>query len=176
MATRTFSAPLERLPVEALWTILVAPFSVYEVFGQKDIVPVRGTLNGQPFRASLRPLLPEFRSTQRPLDGDCHFIMVNRKMREAAGLKVGEAVQVVLDLDTEERTVDAPPDLAAAFSAQAAAGAAYEKLSKSRRYEFVSWLNGTKNPDTRQKRIAGILEMLAAGTTPRTRVKKDKGA
>jgi hypothetical protein len=80
MATQSFSAVLERLPIEALWTILVAPFNVYEVFGQRDIVPVRGTLNGQPFRASLRPLLPEFRGTQRPLDGDCHFIMVNKKM------------------------------------------------------------------------------------------------
>jgi hypothetical protein len=176
MATQSFSAVLERLPVDALWTILVAPFNVCEVFGQKDIVPVRGTLNGQPFRASLRPLLPQFRGPRRPLDGDCHFIMVNRKMREAAGLKVGEAVQVELDLDTEERLVEAPPDLAAAFSADAAAGAAYEKLSKSHRYEFVSWLNGTRNPDTRRKRIARILEMLAAGTTPRTPKKQDKGA
>ena len=176
MATQSFSALLERLPVDALWTILVAPFNVYEVFGQKDIVPVRGTLNGQPFRASLRPLLPQFRGTQRPLDGDCHFIMVNKKMREAAGLEVGEAVQVVLELDTEERLVEVPPDLAAALSTDAAAGAAYEKLSKSRRYEFVSWLNGTQNPDTRQQRIARILEMVAAGTTLRTRSKRDKGA
>jgi hypothetical protein len=176
MATQSFSAVLERLPIDALWTILVAPFSVYEVFGKKGIVPVRGTLNGQPFRASLRPLLPEFRGPQRPLDGDCHFIMVNRKMREAAGLEIGKAVQVVLELDTEERLVEVPPDLAAAFSTDAAAGAAYEKLAKSRRYEFVSWLNGTRNPDTRQKRIARILEMLAAGITPRTPRKRDRSA
>lgn len=176
MATRSFSSVLERLPVDALWTILVAPFNVYEVFGTKGVVPVRGTLNGQPFRASLRPLLQPFCGTQRPVDSDCHFIMVNRKMREAAGLEVGEAVQVVLELDTEERLVEVPPDLAAALSTDAAAGAAYEKLSKSRRYEFVSWLNGTQNPGTRQKRIARILEMLAAGTTPRTPRKRDKGA
>jgi hypothetical protein len=176
MATQTFSAVLERLPVAELWTILVAPFNVYEVFGVRGIVPVRGTLNGRPFRASLRPLLPQFCEPQRPVDSDCHFIMVNRKMREAAGLELGQAVQVVLELDTEERTVEAPPDLTAAFSADAAAGAAYEKLSKSHRYEFVSWLDGTQNPDTRQKRIARILEMLAAGTTPRTRSKREKDA
>jgi hypothetical protein len=176
MATRSFTAVLERLPGDALWTILVAPFNAYEVFGNKDIVPVRGTLNGQPFRASLRPLMREFCGPQRPADTDYHFIMVNRKMREAAGLEVGEPVQVVLDLDTEERTVEVPPDLAAALSTDGAAGAAYEKLAKSRRYEFVAWLNGTQNPDTRQKRIARILEMVAAGTTLRPRGKRDKGA
>jgi hypothetical protein len=173
MATRSFSTVLERLPVDALWTILVAPFNVYEVFGEKGIVPVRGTLNGHPFRASLRPLLPQFRGTERPVDSDCHFIMVNRRMREEADLKVGEAVRIVLELDTEPRPVEAPPDLAAALGTDAAAGAAYERLSKSHRYEFVSWLNGTQNPDTRQKRIARILEMLAAGTTPRTPRKRD---
>jgi hypothetical protein len=176
MATQSFSAVLERLPVDALWTILVAPFNVYEVFGQKDIVPVRGTLNGHPFRASLRPLLPEFCEPQRPADSECHFIMVNKKMREADGLEVGEAVQVVLELDTEERLVEVPPDLAAAFSIDAAAGSTYEKLSKSRRYEFVAWLNATQNPETRQKRIARILEMLAAGTTLRPPRKQGKGA
>ncbi len=176
MATRSFSTVLERLPVDELWTILVAPFNVNEVFGTKGIVPVRGTLNGHPFRASLRPLLPEFCEPQRPADSECHFIMVNKKMREAAGLELGKPVQVVLEADTEERIVEVPPDLAAAFSADVAAGAAYEKLAKSRRYEFVSWLNGTKNPGTRQKRIAGILEMLAAGTTLRSPRKRDKGA
>ncbi len=166
MATRSFSAVLERIPnIPALWTILVIPFNVHEVFGAKGGVRVRGTLNGQPFRRSL---------LRRP--DDSYFIMVNREMREAAGMKVGEPVQVVLEADTEERTVEVPPDLAAAFSADAAAGAAYEKLSMSHQYEFVSWLNRTKNPDTRQKRIADILEMLAAGTTPRTPRKRGKDA
>ncbi len=166
MATQTFSAVLERLPIDALWTVLFIPFNVNEVFGTKGGVRVRGTLNGQPFRRSLLPFG----------DTDRHFIMVNRQMREAAGMKVGEPVLIVLEQDTEEPTVEVPPDLAAAFTTDAAAGAAYEKLAKSRRYEFVSWLNRTQNPDTRQKRIARILEMLAAGTTPRTRGKGAKDA
>jgi hypothetical protein len=44
---------------------LSAPFSVEEVFGTKARVPVRGTINGFPFRSSLMPM------------GGCHRMVVN---------------------------------------------------------------------------------------------------
>src|ERR1051325_1766936 len=49
------------------------PFDVEKTFGARGRVPVRGTLNGAPFRSSI------FR-----MGGDCHFMVVNRAMREAA--------------------------------------------------------------------------------------------
>ena len=156
MATQSFAAVVERLPGDELWTILVAPFDVEQVFGTKGSVRVRGTLNGVPFRRSLHPR-----------DDGRHFMMLNKEMRKAAGMVVGEPVQVVLELDTAERTVEVPPDLAEALDADAAMGEAYAKLAHSRRFEFVRWLNQTQNPETRQRRIARILAMVAAGESLR---------
>ena len=56
------------------------PFDVEKTFGARGRVPVRGTLNGAPFRSSV------FR-----MGGDCHFMVVNRRMREAAGVSGGGA-------------------------------------------------------------------------------------
>lgn len=164
MATLSFSAVVERLPGDELWTILIMPFDVEQVFGTSGSVRVRGTLNGVPFRRSIHP-----RGDGR------HFMMLNRQMREEAGMEVGEPVQVVLEQDTGERTVEVPPDLAKALDADAAIGEVYARLAHSRRFEFVRWLNQTKNPETRQRRIARILEMVAAGQSLRPPRRKKQG-
>ncbi|HYY93864.1 MAG TPA: DUF1905 domain-containing protein, partial [Pyrinomonadaceae bacterium] len=75
------------------------PFDVEKTFGARGRVPVRGTINGVPFRSSI------FR-----MSGDCHFMVVNRQMREAAGVRGGETVPVTLERDTEARTVTPPAD------------------------------------------------------------------
>ena len=61
------------------------PFDIQEVFGTIARVPVRGTINGFPFRSSLMPM------------GGCHYMAVNRTMREGAGCKAGDTVSVVME-------------------------------------------------------------------------------
>ena len=156
MATHTFSAIVERLPGDELWTVLVMPFDAEQLFGTKGSVRVRGTMNGVPFRRSIHPR-----------DDGRHFMMLNKEMRKAAGMEVGEPVQVVMEQDTGPRTVDVPPDLAEALAADAVFGEAYESLAHSRRFEFVRYLEQTQNPETRQRRIARIRELVEAGESLR---------
>ena len=156
MATHTFSAMVERLPGDELWTVLVMPFDAEQVFGTKGSVRVRGTINGVPFRRSIHPR-----------DDGRHFMMLNKEMRKAAGMVVGEPVQVVMEQDTGERTVDVPPDLAEALATDAVFGEVYEGLAHSRRFEFVRYLEQTQNPETRQRRIARIRELVEAGESLR---------
>src|ERR1700686_2111360 len=73
-----------------------APFDVTEVFGTRARVPVRGTINGFPFRSSLMPM------------GGCHGMAVNKTMRDGAKAKAGDLVDVVMQRDEEQRTVEAP--------------------------------------------------------------------
>ena len=58
--------------------ILKPPFDVPTVFGTRARVPVKGTINGFPFRSSLMNM------------GDGHMMVVNRKMREGAGCQAGD--------------------------------------------------------------------------------------
>lgn len=93
-------------------TFVAIPFDVPKVFGTRARVPVRGTINGYPFRSSISPY------------GGVHYLPVNRSLRQGAKVGVGDTVTLVLERDGEERTVKAPPDLARALKANPAAKAA----------------------------------------------------
>ena len=127
------------------------PFDVEKTFGTRGRVPVRGTLNGAPFRSSLFPM------------GGCHFMVVNRHLRAASGVRGGETVPVQLERDTEERVINAPPDLARALKADKAAQATWDKLSYTHRREHVEHLEDAKKPETRQRRLEKSIALLAAG-------------
>jgi hypothetical protein len=76
---------------------LAAPFDVEKTFGTRARVPVRGTINGFPFRSSLMPM------------GGCHRMVVNKTIRDGAAVKAGDTVSVVMERDEAPRTVAAPP-------------------------------------------------------------------
>jgi hypothetical protein len=127
------------------------PFDVEQTFGARGNVPVRGTLNGAPFRASI------FKMHGR------HFMVVNRKLREAAGVSGGETVPVVMERDTEERVITPPADFARALKADKDAQATWDKLSYTHRREHVEHIEEAKKPETRLRRIEKSISLLAAG-------------
>ena len=43
--------------------------------------------------------------------GGRHMMPVNKILREGAGIRPGDTVEVVMERDEAERTVDAPPQL-----------------------------------------------------------------
>jgi hypothetical protein len=128
------------------------PFDVEKTYGARGRVPVRGTLNGAPFRSSL------FR-----MGGDCHFMVINRKMRESAGVSGGETVPVTMERDTEERVITPPPDFARALKVNKEAQSTWDKLSYTHRREHVEHIEDAKKPETRERRIAKSIQLLAAG-------------
>ena len=148
---KRFRALVERREGSEVCAINV-PFDVEQTFGTRGRVPVRGTVNGAPFRGSL------FR-----MGGDCHFFVVNRKLREASGVRGGETVPVTIERDTEERVVTPPDDFARALKASPEARAAWDKLSYTHRREHVEHIEEARKPETRQRRIEKSIELLAAG-------------
>src|SRR5215212_6025476 len=128
------------------------PFDVEKTFGARGRVPVRGTLNGAPYRSSV------FR-----MGGDCHFMVVNRQLRAAAGVTGGETVPVTMERDTEPRVIEPPADFARALKGNKDARATWDKLSYTHRREHVQHLEEAKKPETRERRIEKSIETLAAG-------------
>ena len=128
------------------------PFDVQEVFATRARVPVRGTINGFPFRSSIMNM------------GTGHMMVVNRQLREGASVKAGDVVDVVMERDMEERTVEAPADLKKAFASAKDAKAAFDKLSYTHRKEYVRWITEAKREETRTARIGKAIQMLRAGT------------
>jgi Bacteriocin-protection, YdeI or OmpD-Associated/Domain of unknown function (DUF1905) len=134
---------------------LKPPFNVVAVFQRKGRVPVKGIINGFPFRSSLMNM------------GEGHMMVVNAELRAVARCKAGDTVSVVMELDTGERKVELPADLKKLITADPVTKQAWDKLSFTHQKEHVRAIADAKRPETREKRIAAMLDMLH--TKARTR-------
>ena len=94
--------------------------------------------------------------------GGENLIGFNKTVRTAAGVSAGETIEVEIVVDTTERTVDVPQDLADALDA-AAAMDGFAALAPSHRKEYVRWVTEAKKAETRQKRIADAVVRIGEG-------------
>jgi uncharacterized protein YdeI (YjbR/CyaY-like superfamily) len=85
---------------------------------------------------------------------------VSAANRELTGASAGNTYDVDVELDTAPRTVDVPPDLAAALAKDQQARAAFDALSYSHQRQHVEAIAGAKKQETRQRRIDKTLAML----------------
>ena len=130
---------------------LSAPFDVEKIFGTRARVPVRGTINGYPFRSSLMPM------------GGCHRMVVNHAMREGAEVKAGDTVKVVMERDDQPRTVDPPALLKKELAKSKTAQANWEKQSFTFKKEMVRSIVEVKQEETRARRLAKVMDVLKNG-------------
>ena len=143
-------------------TAIDIPFDVQKVFGARGRVPVRGTVNGFPYRSSI------FTMHGR------HFMVVNKQMREGAKAQAGDLVSVIMERDDEPRAVEAPADLKRALKANKAAQAAWDKASFTHRKEYVQAIEDAKKPETRARRIEKAIAELAARMKPQMNTDKHR--
>ncbi|MFD4958610.1 YdeI/OmpD-associated family protein [Microbacterium sp. NPDC058389] len=94
------------------------------------------------------------------MDGK-NLIGVSKAVRAQLGVDIGDEVNATVALDTAEREVDVPDDLAAALEA-AGVRAAFDALSFSRRKELARGVVEAKRPDTRERRVVAAVEELSA--------------
>ncbi|NUR85400.1 MAG: DUF1905 domain-containing protein [Nonomuraea sp.] len=127
---------------------LEVPPEVVESLGGGARPPVTITVNGHSWRSRVAILRGR------------HLLGLSNANRQAAGVAVGEKVEVELNLDTEPRTVVEPPDFAQALDADPAARAAYDSLPDGRKREHVRAVEGAKKPETRARRIDKAIATL----------------
>jgi hypothetical protein len=131
---------------------ITPPVNVPEFFGTRARVPVRGTINGFPFRSSLMPM------------SGCHMMPVNKILRDGAGVKPGDMVEVAMERDDEERTVEAPAVLKKALAKNKEAKGNWGKLSFTHKKEMANWIEQAKQEETRVRRLAKVVSVLEKGT------------
>lgn len=147
-----FQAKLYRPDAPGTWTYVEIPFSVEEKFGTKGRVPVKGEINGVPFRSSLMP------------QGNAHHILVvNGDIRKAISAETGDHIDVWLEKDEALRVVEVPDDFKSALREQDQALNYFDQMSYSHRKEYVDWINGAKKAETRITRIKKAVDRLIEG-------------
>jgi hypothetical protein len=144
-----FTAVLQPDPDGRGGTLIPVPHEVNEELGLKGRPKIQAVIAGLPYRGSLMPM------------GDGTFCLgVLKSIQEGAGVKRGDAIDVLLELDTEPRTVEPPADLANALARDKKAAATWEKLSFTNKKEMARSLEEAKRPETRKKRLAAAVAKL----------------
>ncbi len=142
--------------VEERW--IVVPLDARERWGEAR-PRVVATINGHEYRQRLA------------VYGGETVLGLTNAFRKAAGIIVGDTVEVALERDDTPREVIVPPELDAALRTDAAARATYDALSFTHRREYAEWVGEAKKPETRERRAATTLERLreSAPAGPRGR-------
>ena len=91
-----------------------------------------------------------------------NLIGLSKAVRALLGVEIGDEVDATVALDTAEREVDVPANLAVALDAEPRVRAAFDALSYSRRKELARGVAEAKRPETRERRIASALDELGA--------------
>lgn len=92
--------------------------------------------------------------------GENYLLGVSADRREAAGIQAGDVLDVEVALDTTERTVAVPDDLAAGLKENPEAATFWETLSYSARQWHVLQIEGAKTEGTRARRVAKSIGLL----------------
>lgn len=92
--------------------------------------------------------------------GSENMIGFSKAVRADLGLDIGQQVDAVIRVDSAERTVEVPPELAAALDADPALRSAFDALSYSVRKEHARSVAEAKQEATRERRIAKIVDAL----------------
>ena len=114
--------------------------------GKRHAITV--TLNGHSYRSSVAPYRGKY------------MIALSAENRTKAGVAGGDEVDVTIELDEQPRTVAEPEALTTALGADAAARAAFDKLSFSNQRRHVLAIEGAKTDATRMRRLEAVLTEL----------------
>jgi bifunctional DNA-binding transcriptional regulator/antitoxin component of YhaV-PrlF toxin-antitoxin module len=127
------------------------PYNVEEEFGTKGRVPVKATFDGVPYSGSL----VKYGAPQ-------HMLGILKNIREQIGKGPGDTVEVTIEKDETERTVEVPPEFQKLLKKEKLLPV-FEKLSYTHKREYCRWITEAKRNETRANRLAKAVEMLRGG-------------
>lgn len=135
------------------WAFLTLPKSASAKLPSRSMTSVEGTFHGLPFSATLEP------------DGqNGHWLKVNRKLSEAAGVAAGDMVALEIEPVQDEPEPEVPADLQKALATAALkARELWEEITPIARRDWIHWITSAKRPETRTRRVGNACSMLAAG-------------
>jgi hypothetical protein len=134
------------------WSYLILPNEASDKLPSRGMVSVEGTLNGFPIRITLEP------------DGrGGHWLKVDRKLIEGAGLAAGDIVRLEITPVVEEPEPSVPSDLRKALAAAPQARKVWSDITPIARRDWIQWITSGKRAETRALRIDKACDMLAKG-------------
>jgi len=92
-----------------------------------------------------------------------HWLKVDKKLRQVLGLSEGDTVAVEVEPTKDWPEPDVPNDFRAALADARDVCEVWEDITPMARWEWVRWVNATKNPETRARRVEVGISKLRTG-------------
>lgn len=134
-------------------TVLRLPDMASRELPSRGQVAVRGTINGTEFQTVLEP------------DGESgHWMRVDDRLQHAAGIRPGDTATLGIEVARDWPEPSVPDDLATALAAAPQKiQNLWNEITPMARWEWVRWVNATRNPDTRRRRVEVSISKLGSG-------------
>lgn len=134
-------------------TVLRLPEAASKDLPSRGQVAVHGTINGVEFQAVLEP------------DGNSgHWMRVDDSLQQAAGISAGDAAALAIEVTKGWPEPSVPQDLATALAgAPQKIQNLWHEITPMARWEWVRWINATKSPDTRSRRVGVSISKMNSG-------------
>ena len=149
-ATIRFDATLSAIDTA---TVLRLPETMSKALPSRGQVAVHGTINGAAFETVLEP------------DGRFgHWMRVDAALRRAAGIGPGDTATLDIEVTKAWPEPSLPPDLASALAAAPQnVQNLWPEVTPMARWEWVRWINATRNPGTRARRVEVAISKMDRG-------------
>ncbi len=137
-----FGNPFVYLPDEVLEGIFE------EANRRKGYIPVKGAINGKSFKQTLVKYSGAWR------------LYINMKMLKGSPRRVGEEIEVEIELDYSDRTIKPHPKLLKALAENKKANEVFEKMPPSRRKEIIRYIDNLKTEESIDRNIKRAISFL----------------
>lgn len=134
------------------WTIISLPDDASAKLPSRGQVAVVGVINRQAFQTVLEP------------DGRRgHWLKVGKKLRQTLEVSEGDSVTVEVAPTKDWPEPDVPTDFRIALTHAPDVSEVWNGVTPMARWEWVRWINATKNPETRKRRVEVGISKLQSG-------------
>ncbi|MEO7818987.1 MAG: YdeI/OmpD-associated family protein [Actinomycetota bacterium] len=135
------------------WTIVRLPEKASAKLPSRGQVAVQGTINGHEFTTVLEP------------DGSRgHWMRVEGNLQREADVIAGDTARLEIESIRDWPEPNLPKDLETALAAAPRKiQDLWKDITPMARWEWVRWVNATRNPDTRKRRVEVSISKMTSG-------------
>jgi Domain of unknown function (DUF1905)/Bacteriocin-protection, YdeI or OmpD-Associated len=149
-ATIRFGATLSTIDTSS---VLRLPETASKNLPSRGQVAVHGTINGV-----------EFQTVLEPNGNSGHWMRVDDTLQHAAGISASDTATLNVEVTRDWPEPSVPQDLASAPAvAPQKIQDLWNEITPMARWEWVRWVNATKNPDTRRRRVGVSISKMKSG-------------
>ena len=150
VSTIRFEATLDTIDK---WTVLRVPEKASKKLPSRGQVAVQGTIDD--------PRVPDSPGTRWPWGPR---IRVDEELQQATDIGAGDTARLEIEAIKDWPEPQVPQDLESALAAAPQRiQDLWKEITPMARWEWVRWVNATRNPDTRKRRIEVTISKMKSG-------------